>query len=112
MKLTKQETATVLLALRYIQTVDESHRAAVFEDSAHFEGLKVPKNLDRHIDTLCERINMPEDGQLAVFRHVTDGGAIYLTDNHNFEKATLLIRIDGAPKILKSLYNLLEPAAS
>lgn len=28
--------------------------------------------------------------------HETDGGAIYLTDNHNFSKAKLIIRMDRA----------------
>ena len=27
--------------------------------------------------------------------HLTDGGAIYVTDNHNFSDATILLGIDG-----------------
>ena len=29
--------------------------------------------------------------------HVTDGGAVYISDNHNFSKATFAIRMDGDP---------------
>ena len=33
--------------------------------------------------------------QIILFKHITDGGAVYLTDNHNFAKATIVIRLDG-----------------
>jgi len=36
-----------------------------------------------------------------LFTHVTDGGAIYLTDNHNFAFAKIIIRLDGGAELLK-----------
>jgi hypothetical protein len=35
-----------------------------------------------------------------LFLHVTDGGAIYLTDNHNFANAKIIIRIDGGAELI------------
>lgn len=35
-----------------------------------------------------------------LFTHITDGGAIYLTDNHNFNEAKIVIRIDGGAELL------------
>jgi hypothetical protein len=34
-------------------------------------------------------------GEIVLFRHVTDGGAVYLTDNHNFAQANVIVRLDG-----------------
>lgn len=39
-------------------------------------------------------MNIPES--VTLVKHVTDGGAIYLTDNHRFADATIVIRLDGA----------------
>ena len=33
--------------------------------------------------------------------HVTDGGAEYLVDNDDFTKATVLIRLDGDPLLMR-----------
>ena len=38
--------------------------------------------------------------QIILFKHITDGGAIYLTDNHNFAKATIVIRLDGGAELI------------
>jgi hypothetical protein len=63
MKLNKQQTATVLLALRYVQTLDPLAKAEIFEDSAHFEEVESidPAKIDNFIDALCEEINF--DGE-------------------------------------------------
>jgi hypothetical protein len=40
--------------------------------------------------------------EFKLFKHVTDGGAVYLVDNHNFAQATIIIRLDGdEPELLK-----------
>lgn len=39
--------------------------------------------------------------EYTLFTHITDGGAIYLTDNHNFADAKIIIRIDYGPELLK-----------
>lgn len=36
-----------------------------------------------------------------LFTHVTDGGAIYLTDSHLFAYAKIIIRIDGGAELLR-----------
>jgi len=36
-----------------------------------------------------------------LFLHVTDGGARYLTDNHNFALAKIVIRLDGGTELLR-----------
>lgn len=38
---------------------------------------------------------------ITLYLHVTNGGAIYYTDNHNFFDATILIRVDGGIEILR-----------
>lgn len=38
---------------------------------------------------------------IILHRHVTSGGAIYLTDNHNFSKATIVIRLDGGAELIR-----------
>ena len=38
--------------------------------------------------------------EYVLFTHVTDGGAIYLTDDHNFAFAKIIIRIDGGAEIV------------
>ena len=35
-----------------------------------------------------------------LFKHVTDGGAIYLTDNHDFFEAKIVIRLDGGVELI------------
>ena len=32
---------------------------------------------------------------IKLVKHITTGGACYLTDNHQFSKASLIIRLDG-----------------
>jgi len=40
--------------------------------------------------------------QITLLKHVTTGGAIYLTDNHKFADAKLIIRIDGEkPELIR-----------
>lgn len=36
---------------------------------------------------------------VTLYYHKTDGGAEYLTDNHRFSEATIIIRLDGKPEI-------------
>lgn len=38
--------------------------------------------------------------EITLFLHVTDGGAIYYTDNHDFFEATVVIRVDGGLEII------------
>jgi len=38
---------------------------------------------------------------IQIFKHVTDGGATYLTDNHSFADADIIIRIDGGAELVK-----------
>ncbi len=33
--------------------------------------------------------------KVTLFKHVTGGGAVYLTDNHRFSDAKIVIRLDG-----------------
>lgn len=33
--------------------------------------------------------------------HKTDGGAIYLTDSHDFYEAKIIIRLDGGAEIIR-----------
>ena len=35
-----------------------------------------------------------------LFLRVTDGGAVYLTDNHNFSEAKIVIRLDGGAELI------------
>lgn len=44
---------------------------------------------------------MKNTEKIILVKHVTDGGAIYFTDNHNFAKAKVIIRIDGGLELLK-----------
>ena len=37
--------------------------------------------------------------KITLLKHVTDGGAVYLTDNHRFADANIIIRIDGEPEV-------------
>lgn len=39
--------------------------------------------------------------EYVLFTHITDGGAIYLTDNHDFFEAKIVIRIDGGAKLVR-----------
>jgi hypothetical protein len=38
--------------------------------------------------------------EYVLFLHVTDGGAIYLTDNHDFFEAKIVIRLDGGAELI------------
>lgn len=40
------------------------------------------------------------DKTYTLFLHITDGGAIYLTDNHNFFEAKIVIRLDGGEELI------------
>ena len=37
--------------------------------------------------------------KITLHRHVTTGGAVYLTDNHSFAKAKIIIRLDGGAEL-------------
>lgn len=37
---------------------------------------------------------------ITLFTHVTSGGAVYLTDNHRFADATIIIRLDGGAELV------------
>lgn len=39
--------------------------------------------------------------EITLYLHVTDGGAVYYTDNHDFFESTVLIRVDGGLEILR-----------
>ena len=39
--------------------------------------------------------------EITLFLHVTDGGAVYYTDNHDFFLATVVIRVDGGLEIIR-----------
>lgn len=39
--------------------------------------------------------------KITLHRHVTDGGAVYLTDNHSFAKAKIIIRLDGGAELFR-----------
>lgn len=43
--------------------------------------------------------------EYTLFLHVTDGGARYLTDNHNFSEAKIVIRLDGGAELLRCEIN-------
>ena len=36
-----------------------------------------------------------------LFRHVTTGGAVYLTDGHSFKDAKIVIRLDGGAELVR-----------
>ena len=38
---------------------------------------------------------------MQLLKHVTDGGAVYLTDNHNFAEAKIIIRLDGGAELVR-----------
>ena len=38
--------------------------------------------------------------EITLFLHVTDGGAVYYTDNHDFFEATVVIRVDDGLEIV------------
>lgn len=37
--------------------------------------------------------------QIILFTHVTDGDAVYLTDNHNLADAKIIIRLDDGARL-------------
>lgn len=39
--------------------------------------------------------------EYTLYLHVTDGGAIYLVDNHSFAEAKIVIRLDGGAELLR-----------
>ena len=40
--------------------------------------------------------------KIALFLHVTDGGAVYLVDNDKFADAKIIIRLDGdEPELIR-----------
>ena len=41
--------------------------------------------------------------EITLFTHVTDGGAVYLTDNHNFFGANVIIRLDGGATLVRCI---------
>ncbi len=43
---------------------------------------------------------MKHKKEIKLVRHTTSGGAIYLTDNHDFGKAKIIIRLDGGPELI------------
>ena len=43
--------------------------------------------------------------EYTLFLHVTDGGAMYLVDNHNFSEAKIVIRLDGGAELLRCEIN-------
>jgi hypothetical protein len=92
-----RELATVLAALRYWQ--QDFDELDLIDGAGHFEDHK-PLDADE-IDELCEALNFPgETPAYTLFRHVTAGGAEYLTDNHMFADATLIIRLDGGAELV------------
>lgn len=38
---------------------------------------------------------------IVLVKHTTDGGAVYLTDNHMFSEAKIIIRLDGGEELLR-----------
>ncbi len=38
---------------------------------------------------------------VTLLRHVTTGGAVYLTDDHDFAAASVVIRLDGGPELIR-----------
>lgn len=43
--------------------------------------------------------------EYTLFLHVTDGGAMYLVDNHNFALANIIIRLDGWVELIRCEIN-------
>jgi hypothetical protein len=41
------------------------------------------------------------DIKVPLLRHITDGGAVYLMDNHDGYKATTVIRLDGGAVLVR-----------
>ena len=41
------------------------------------------------------------DPYITLLTHITDGGAVYLTDDHNFRNATIIIRLDGGEELIR-----------
>ena len=41
--------------------------------------------------------------EITLFTHVTDGGAVYLTNNHSFKDASTIIRLDGGPELIRCI---------
>ena len=49
------------------------------------------------------RRTMKARDTIKLVKHITTGGACYLTDNHQFSKATIVIRLDGGEAELVGL---------
>ena len=45
--------------------------------------------------------NPTDEPEVVLYRHVTDGGAVYLTDNHRFTDANVIIRLDGGAELAR-----------
>lgn len=43
---------------------------------------------------------MQEDA-IPLYKHITDGGAVYLTDNHSLADASIIIRLDGGVELIR-----------
>ncbi len=53
------------------------------------------------IDALSAHLaGQVEKDSVLLHRHTTDGGAVYLTDNHRFADAKIIIRLDGGAEML------------
>lgn len=54
------------------------------------------------IDALAQHLadELSKDTYTLV-KHTTDGGAVYLTDDHAFANAKIIIRLDGGAEMLK-----------
>lgn len=40
-------------------------------------------------------------GAIVLEKHITSGGAIYLTDNNDFKNANIVLRLDGGPELVR-----------
>ncbi len=47
----------------------------------------------------------PVNYEVKLMLHVTDGGARYLTDSHDFKDATIIIRLDGGTELTRCQVN-------
>ena len=47
--------------------------------------------------------------RIILFRHGTDGGAVYLTESEPFSESRIIIRLDGGAELMKCEVPLSEP---
>ena len=45
-----------------------------------------------------------KEKKITLICHITDGGAVYLTENHDFSKTKLVIRLDGGAELVRCGY--------